>query len=172
MPYPTSSSMLLISAAITSLTSTVLLKVVYCLTDSLPCTASLCLALSLALELSLTLTLSLVLSEALSLMLCVVLSLYSVRSLSDKEPASTNELESAADSLIAAITISAPWIELTPPMAIPAAVIPFKILSTFFLFIWSLLIHMNPDTWIICFLILFHPDITIVFLFNTININS
>lgn len=58
-----------------------------------------------------------------------------VRSLSDKEPASTNELESAADSLIAAITISAPWIELTPPMAIPAAVIPFKILSTFFLFI-------------------------------------
>ena len=95
------------------------------------CSASLCFALSLALELSLelslTLTLSLVLSEALSLMLCVVLS--------DKEPASTNELESAADSLIAAITISAPWIELTPPMAIPAAVIPFKILSTFFLFI-------------------------------------
>ena len=133
MPYPTSSSMLLISAAITSLTSTVLLKVVYCLTDSLPCTASLCLALSLVL--SLTLTLSLVLSDALSLMLCVVLSLYSVLSLSDKEPASTNELESAADSLIAAMTISAPWIELTPPMAIPAAVIPFKILSTFFLFI-------------------------------------
>ena len=164
MPYPTSSSMLLISAAITSLTSTVLLKVVYCLTDSLPCTASLCLALSLALELSLVLSLTLTLS--------LVLSLYSVRSLSDKEPASTNELESAADSLIAAITISAPWIELTPPMAIPAAVIPFKILSTFFLFIWSLLIHMNPDTWIICFLILFHPDITIVFLFNTININS
>ena len=57
------------------------------------------------------------------------------RQLSDKEPASTNELESAADSLIAAITISAPWIELTPPMAIPATVIPFKILSTFFLFI-------------------------------------
>ena len=103
------------------------------------CSASLCFALSLALELSLelslTLTLSLVLSEVLSLMLCVVLSLYSVLSLSDKEPASTNELESAADSLIPAITISAPWIELTPPMAIPAAVIPFKILSTFFLFI-------------------------------------
>ena len=92
------------------------------------------LSLVLSLSLTLTLSLSLVLSEALSLMLCVVLSLYSVRSLSDKEPASTNELESAADSLIAAITISAPWIELTPPMAIPAAVIPFKILSTFFLF--------------------------------------
>ncbi|MBS5714270.1 MAG: hypothetical protein KHW75_05815 [[Eubacterium] rectale] len=139
MPYSASSSTLLISATITSLTSTVSLKVVYCLIDSLPCTASLCLALSLMLELSLVLslalTLSLVLSEAFSLMLCVVLSLYSVLSLSDKEPASTNELESAADSLIAAITISAPWIELTPPMAIPAAVIPFKILSTFFLFI-------------------------------------
>ena len=93
------------------------------------------LSLVLSLSLTLTLSLSLVLSEALSLMLCVVLSLYSVRSLSDKEPASTNELESAAYSLIAAITISAPWIELTPPMAIPAAVIPFKILSTFFLFI-------------------------------------
>ena len=93
------------------------------------------LVLSLSLSLTLTLSLSLVLSEALSLMLCVVLSLYSVRSLSDKEPASANELESAADSLIAAITISAPWIELTPPIAIPAAVIPFKILSTFFLFI-------------------------------------
>ncbi len=137
MPYSTSSSMLLISAAITALTSIVSLKVVYCLTNSLPCSASLCLAFSLVLELSLvlTLTLSLVLTEALSLMLCVVLSLYSVRSLSDKEPASTNELESAADSSIAAITISAPWIELTPPIAIPAAVIPFKILSTFFLFI-------------------------------------
>ncbi len=95
------------------------------------------LELSLVLSLSptLTLSLSLVLSDTLSLMLCVVLSLYSVRSLSDKDPASAKELESAADSLIAAITISAPWIELTPPMAIPAAVIPFKILSTFFLFI-------------------------------------
>ncbi len=31
---------------------------------------------------------------------------------------------------------------------------------------------MNPDTWIICFLTLLHPDITIVFLFYTININS
>ena len=61
---------------------------------------------------------------------------------------------------------------LTPPMAIPAAVTPFKILSTFFLFIQSLLIHTNPDTWIICFLTLIHPDITIDFLFYTININS
>ena len=93
------------------------------------------LSLVLSLSLTLTLSLSLVLSDALSLMLCVVLSLYSVRSLSDKDPASAKELEPAADSLIAAITISAPWIELTPPMAIPAAVIPFKILSTFFLFI-------------------------------------
>ena len=96
---------------------------------------SLVLELSLVLILSLTLTLSLLLAEVVSLMLCVVLSLYSVHSLSDKEPSSTNEFESAADSSIAAITISAPWIELTPPMAIPAAVIPFKILSTFFLFI-------------------------------------
>ena len=93
------------------------------------------LSLVLSLSLTLTLSLSLVLSEALSLMLCVVLSLYSVHLFSDKEPSSTNEFESAADSSIAAITISAPWIELTPPMAIPAAVIPFKILSTFFLFI-------------------------------------
>ena len=76
----------------------------------------------------------------LSLTVSTVLSLSSALSLSDTEPSLLAVASSIVDSDTAANTISAPWIELTPPKAIPAAVIPFKILSTFFLFIVSLLL--------------------------------